>query len=116
MRRGVEGTSQDSCLVCTKCAYNRRFTGFEWDVRKAESNFEKHGVRFSESLAVFEDDYAITITDDESDPSEQRFVSIGTGVKERVLVVVYSYRGENIRMISTRLAEAHERRQYEETR
>lgn len=49
---------------------------FEWDVRKAESNFEKHGVRFSESLAVFEDDYAIAITDDESDPEEQRFISI----------------------------------------
>ena len=90
--------------------------GFVWDVRKAEANFEKHGVRFSESLPVFEDDYAITITDDESDPNEQRFVSMGMGVKERVLVVVYSYRGENIRIISARLAAAHERSQYEESR
>jgi len=90
--------------------------GFEWDVRKAEANYEKHGVRFSESLPVFEDDYAITIVDDESDPSEQRFVSMGTGVKGRVLVVVYSYRGANIRIISARLAEAHERSQYEEPR
>ena len=90
--------------------------GFEWDVSKAETNFEKHGVRFSESLPVFEDDYAITITDDESDPNEQRFVSMGMGVKERVLVVVYSYRGENIRIISARLAAAHERSQYEESR
>jgi uncharacterized DUF497 family protein len=90
--------------------------GFEWDVRKAESNFEKHGVRFSETLPVFEDDFAITISDDESDPNEQRFVSIGTGVKERILVVVYSYCGENIRIISARLAEARERSQYEESR
>jgi len=89
---------------------------FEWDALKAESNYEKHGVRFSESLPVFEDDYAITITDDDSDPGEQRFVSMGTGVKERVLVVVYSYRGRNIRIISARLAEAHERSQYEESR
>jgi hypothetical protein len=88
----------------------------DWDVRKAEANFRKHGVRFSESLAVFEDDYAITITDDESDPDEQRFVSMGTGVKGRVLVVVYSYRGENIRILSARPAEAHERSQYEESR
>jgi uncharacterized DUF497 family protein len=90
--------------------------GFEWDVRKAEANYEKHGVRFPESLPVFEDDYAITIVDDESDPNEQRFVSMGTGVKGRVLVVVYSYRGANIRIISARLAEAHERSQYEESR
>jgi uncharacterized DUF497 family protein len=90
--------------------------GFEWDVRKAEANFEKHGVLFAESLPVFEDDYAITIADDASDPREQRLVSMGTGVKGRVIVVVYSYRGENVRIISARLAGAHERSQYEESR
>jgi uncharacterized DUF497 family protein len=90
--------------------------GFEWDARKAEANYQKHGVYFSESLPVFEDDYAITIADDESDPDEQRFVSVGTGVKGRVLVVVYSYRGQNIRIISARAAETHERSQYEESR
>jgi uncharacterized DUF497 family protein len=38
--------------------------GFEWDPEKAEANFRKHGVRFSEAEPVFEDDYAITIPDD----------------------------------------------------
>jgi uncharacterized DUF497 family protein len=52
---------------------------FEWDVGKAEANYKKHGVRFSESLPLFEDDYAITVTDNESDPGEVRFVSIGKG-------------------------------------
>jgi len=69
---------------------------FEWDPRKAEANFKKHGIRFPEAEPVFVDDHAVTITDDESDPSEQRFVSIGKGVKERVLVVIYCYRGQNI--------------------
>ncbi|HUA91750.1 MAG TPA: BrnT family toxin [Terracidiphilus sp.] len=54
---------------------------FEWDPKKAQANFVKHGVRFAEALSVFEDDYALTVTDDESDPGEKRFVSIGTGVK-----------------------------------
>ncbi len=89
---------------------------FEWDVLKSEINFKKHGVRFSETRPVFEDDYAITITDDVSDPDERRFVSIGTGAKGRVLAVVYSYRSKNFRVISARLAETHERRQYEENR
>ena len=89
---------------------------FEWDVQKAEAHYKKHGVRFFESLPVFEDDYAITIRDDDSDPHEQRFVSMGMGVKGRVLVVIYSYRGKNIRIISVRLAEAHERSHYEESR
>jgi len=89
---------------------------FEWDVRKAETNSRKHGVRFSEALPVFEDEYAITIPDDESDPAEPRFISIGTGLKGRVLVVVYAYRGETVRIISVRLAEPRERQQYEEHR
>ena len=87
---------------------------FEWDPDKAEANFAKHGVRFAEAEPVFVDDRAITIADDESDPDEQRFVSIGMGVRERVLVVVYCYRGRNIRIISARLAEPHESAQYEE--
>ncbi len=89
---------------------------FEWDVAKAEANYAKHGVRFSESLPVFEDGYAVTITDDESDPHEQRFVSIGRGAKGRLPVVVYSWRGTNIRIISARVAEAHECAQYGEDR
>jgi uncharacterized DUF497 family protein len=90
---------------------------FEWDIQKAEANFKKHGVRFSEAQAVLEeDDDAITITDDESEPEEERFVTLGTGAKGRLLVVVYCYRRDNIRIISARLAEAHERKQFEEHR
>jgi hypothetical protein len=89
---------------------------FEWDARKAEANFKKHGVRFAETQPIFVDDLAIAITDDESDPHEQRFVSIGKGAKGRILVAVYCYRGRNIRIISARLAESHERAQYEERR
>ena len=83
---------------------------------KAEANERKHGVCFSESLPVFEDDYALTIRDEESDPGEERFVSIGIGAKGHLLVVVYSYRGTAIRIISARGAEPHERSQYEEMR
>jgi uncharacterized protein len=91
--------------------------GFEWDeARKAGVNFHKHGVRMPEAIPVFEDPYAITITDYESDPGEQRFVTIGLGALGRLLVVVYTWRGENIRIISARLAKVHEREQYEAER
>jgi uncharacterized DUF497 family protein len=87
--------------------------GFEWDAAKAKANFRNHGVRFEESKAVFDDPYAISIADDEAAPPEQRFVSIGMGALARVLVVVYTYRGDNFRIISARLAAAHERAEYE---
>ncbi|MCC6858530.1 MAG: BrnT family toxin [Bryobacterales bacterium] len=91
--------------------------GFEWDeASKAGTNFRKHGVRMPEAIPVFDDPYAITITDDESDPDEQRFVTMGMGAMGRLLVVVYSWRGDNIRIISARPAEAHEREQYEAER
>jgi len=89
---------------------------YEWDPRKDEANFRKHGVRFAEAEPVFVDDFAITNTDDESDPHEVRFVTMGTGMKGRVLVVVYCYRVRKIRILSARPAEAHERKQYEERR
>ena len=69
-----------------------------------------------EAIPVFDDPYAITITDDESDPDEQRFVTMGMGGMGRLLVVVYSWRGGNIRIISARPAEAHESQQYEAER
>jgi uncharacterized protein len=65
---------------------------------------------------VFDDPYAITITDDESAPGEERFVTIGMGAAGRLLVVVYTWRGENIRLISARPAEAHEHDEYEAER
>lgn len=89
---------------------------FEWDPQKAEANLAKHGVRFAESLPVFADDFAITVADDESDPGEQRFVTLGTGAKGQALVVVYTWRGAAIRIISARKAEPRERAQYEEHR
>ena len=89
---------------------------FRVGFRQGGNQLPETRVRFSESLPVFEDGYAITIRDDESDPEERRFVSIGTGAKGRVRVAVYSYRGENIRIIPVRLAETHERSQYEENR
>jgi len=88
----------------------------EWDPNKAAANVRKHGVLFSEAAGVFSDDYAITINDDESDLDEQRFVTLGIGIKGRILVVVYCYSGENIRIISARTAGRAERQQYEAQR
>lgn len=88
--------------------------GVEWDEEsKAGINYHKHGVRMPEAIPVFEDPYAITITDDESNPIEQRFVTLGMGALGRLLVVVYTWRGDNVRIISARPAEAHEREGYE---
>jgi len=66
------------------------------------------------AVFVFSDDAAITILDDDAD--EERFVTLGMGLKGRVLAVAYCYRGDNIRIISVRTAGRSEREQYEAPR
>lgn len=84
-----------------------------WDQHKARSNRKKHGVGFPDAEVVFFDPNAITL-DDVYVRGEQRFVSLGLDSVGRVLVVAYSYRDDDIRLISARKATRNERRHYEE--
>ena len=84
---------------------------FEWDPVKAQSNATEHGVSFADTFAVFEDSSAITIDDPHDE--EDRFITLGMDAFGRILVVVYTWRGESIRIISARKANRTERRKYE---
>ena len=84
-----------------------------WDPKKARENLKKHGVRFSDAETVLFDPNALTREDMESE-GEQRFVTVGMDTLGHILVVVYTYRGEDIRLISARFATKRERMQYEE--
>ena len=88
---------------------------YQWDPEKAASNLEKHSVDFADAVGVLEDEWALTIKEEYVE-SEQRFATIGTDFLERVLVVVYTYRGEEMRLISARVATRRERRAYERKR
>jgi len=84
---------------------------FEWDISKAKENEPKHGVSFADTFAVFEDPNALTTEDFRR--GEQRYASIGMDAFGRILVVVYTWRGDNIRIISARKAVRYEVKQYE---
>jgi len=89
--------------------------GFEWDEGKAKANLKKHRVGFDEATTVFTDPYSMTIHDPDHSADEQRYIDIGTSDKGRVLVVVYTERGSNIRIVSCRKTTLSERELYEET-
>jgi uncharacterized protein len=80
---------------------------FEWDRRKAISNLKTHGVDLADAVTVFDDDLAVTMPDEH--PEEQRFITLGMDALGRVLVVVYGWRGDRIRIISARKATPRER-------
>ena len=63
---------------------------YQWDRNKAATNLDKHGIDFADAVSVFSDDLAITIFDDRFE--EERFVTIGIDMLNRILVVVYTMR------------------------
>jgi hypothetical protein len=87
---------------------------FEWDEEKAKTNLKNHRVSFDEATTVFSDPLSITIPDPDHSADEQRYIDIGSSDRGRILVVVYTERGTNIRIISCRKATPTERRRYEE--
>ena len=87
---------------------------FEWDAAKATANLKKHRVSFDEATTVLIGSFSITIPDPDHSVDEQRYIDIGISDNGRVLVVVYTERGSNIRIISCRKATPSERKLYEE--
>ncbi len=83
---------------------------YHWDREKAELSFRKHGVRFADAVSVFENDLSLTIEDECF--KERRWVTLGQDLFGRLLVLVYVWRDDEIRIISARKAKPKERRQY----
>lgn len=89
-------------------------TTFEWDEDKSKLNLRKHGSSFEEGKTVFNDPFAITIGDPDHSDDESRYIDIGLSSKGRLLVVWYTDRNENIRLIGCRKTTRSERKAYEE--
>jgi len=85
----------------------------EWDLSKARLNARKHGVSFADAVTVLEDERALTMRDIHL--HEERWITLGMDGFGRVLVVVYTWRGERAPLISARKATAREKRRYEES-
>lgn len=87
---------------------------FEWDEKKAVSNLRKHGVSFEEASTALRDSFSATAHDPDHSEDEDRFVTLGVSSIGRLLAVAHTERGNNIRIISARLATKSERQIYEE--
>ena len=83
---------------------------FEWDEEKDRINREKHGISFETASYVSLEQYYIEMYDFEHSVDEDRYIAIG--MVGDLLFVVFTERGENIRLISARLATEKERRLY----
>ena len=80
-----------------------------------QANLEKHRITFSESTSVFADPLARVFADEDHPGNEQREIIIGHSSQERLLVVSFTEKVEDVvRIINARAADPDERRDYEE--
>lgn len=85
----------------------------EWDEEKQEANLLKHKVLFSDVVPVFLDERRIVAVDDRRDYGETRYSILGM-IEKRLYVVVYTMRGDVIRIISARKANKREKKRYDD--
>ena len=85
--------------------------GFQWDSEKNELNLKKHGIDFDEAIEVF---YHLHVLVRSDRNKEERWIAIGES-ELRLLAVVFTWRGEEIRIISARRARKNEERTYRNT-
>ena len=82
---------------------------FEWDEAKRFSNLTRHGIDFRAVRRLF--DGRPVLTNKSSYADEQRWLTTGI-LGERFVTVVWTWRGDTIRMISARRARDGEQRAY----
>ena len=84
---------------------------FEWDPAKAKANLRKHKVPFLKACEVFKDENRLERLDASNSFGEERWMVLGR-VEQTILFVVFTLRGERIRLISARRANRDEQRTY----
>jgi hypothetical protein len=83
---------------------------FAWDEKKNQSNLLKHGFDFNKAIEIFNEPFIIKL-DERVDYGEDRWIILGK-IKEGIILVAFTIRNDEIRLISARTASRKERNIY----
>jgi hypothetical protein len=86
--------------------------GFQWDERNSSKNWARHGISQTEAEQIFVNRPVVVIGDVAHSGTEARYFSFGRTDGERLLTVVFTVRGQLLRVISARPMSRRERRGY----
>lgn len=87
---------------------------FEWDKGNINKNLAKHKIKNEEAEEVFVNQPAVLLKDKKHSQKETRLMILGKTDKERQLSVIFTRRGDKIRVISARPMSRKERKLYEQ--
>jgi uncharacterized DUF497 family protein len=86
---------------------------YVWDETKRKSNLKKHGLDIKDGHLVYDDPDKLTY--DSSRQGERRLLDLSFAVvRGRLLALIYTKRGDDVRVISFWPASREERKQYEQ--
>jgi len=86
---------------------------FEWDQWNRQKNEIKHGVSRLEAESAFFDQRRKLFADlKHSSENEKRYILYGMGLENRILMIAFTLRGHQIRIITARPASRKERAIY----
>ena len=91
----------------------RKIKDFEWDQGNKEKSLKKHNITNKESEEPFFDRNNILLEDLLHQEKEDRYIIIGATKNKKILFIVFTIRKDNIRIISSRIANKKEVNMYE---
>ena len=92
-----------------------KYRGFEWDKGNIDKSFKKHKISPNEAEEIFLDENLKIIKDIDHSQKEERSIALGKTFTDKKLFIVYTVRGEKIRIISARPMDKKERSNYEKS-
>lgn len=75
---------------------------FEWDKGNLGKNSRKHNVTSDEAESVFGDENSVVLSDEKHSVDEVRYAIFGKSDLNRYLYIVFTMRGNKVRIISAR--------------
>lgn len=88
--------------------------GFDWDRGNKQKNWEKHQVDYTECEQVFFNKPLLLSEGSQHSAQEKRYYVLGRSDMHRPLFIVFTIRGNKIRVISARDQSKKERKIYEQ--
>ncbi len=86
---------------------------FEWDKGNIDKNYKRHGVTQKEAEGVFVSEQAYIEPDIKHSQKEKRYIILGNTIEGNKLFVIFTIRGNKIRIISARKMHRKEIAKYE---
>ncbi len=85
-----------------------------WSEKKNRQNIRKHLVDFNEAKTIFDDPLQISKNDPDHSFNENRYITMGVSIQNRLLIMAHTFDDDKIRIITARKPTRSERKSYEE--